>query len=396
MLDDIIKYENEHSSLDFKAIQYTKAKYTDLLIDIMAMANADIETQRLIIVGVKHRTSGERELIPIEKNQFIDVATYQQLIYENIEPELTIDYEPYQYGDMLLGVIQINYCDQQPYMLKKDYAKLKRGDCYIRKGTFQLKATRSDFERMYEKRNSKNSFENNIEIGFASTDFSNEIIVAPLEKSELQSDREAKKIRDVIQSKEKAKENLEKNSSISSLMINKVVGNPFDYVPYEKRSIPTLRRNLENIKETYKEDDIYEIFELKAFKLNFEIFNKASEYIEDAYVEIEILKEEAFLVNSEILEKPTHDIFQQINTHKIMHKMSYPSVEENEEKYFISNSIGNIKHQIKTKIFDEDLRLVIFKVPGSSEILLHLKLYGKNLSLPIEKELKIKVVEEDA
>ena len=393
MLDDIIKYENEHSGLDFKAIQYRKDKYADLLKDIMSMANANIESDRLIIIGVKHRPNGEKEFLPIEKVQFVDASTYQQLVHENIEPELLIDYEPYQYEDILLGVIRLSNCTQQPYMMKKDYTQLKKGDCFIRKGSYQKKVARADLEQMYEKRNSSQcQFVDNVDIGFFDTNFMDEILLSPLKKIELRSEREEKKIKDIIQLKEQSKKDSETSSLSRSLMINKIVENPLAYVPYEKRSISTLYRNLEKIKETYKEDDVYEILELKAFKLNFEILNKASEYIEDAYAEIEILKDDSFHINSEILEKPYHGMFPQIPHEKFLNSMSYPHVEEDKEKYFISNSIGNIKHQIKTEMFDEDLRLIIFKVPESSEIIIHLKLYGKNLSLPIEKELKIKVL----
>ncbi len=393
MLDDIIKYENEHTGLDFKAIQYKKEKHSELLKDIVAMANADIQGERLVIVGIKHKPNGEKEFLPIQTDEFIDVSTYQQLIHENIEPELSISYEPYNYEGNLLGILKLQGCIEQPYMLKKDYGKLKRGDCFIRKGTIQMNVTRFDLERIYSRRYFNNPFTDKIELGFSDSKFSSEIDVKPLiiKNLELRSDRESKKIKEAIESKKNESE-LEKaylaTSSLASVM-------PLQAVPYKNRSISTLHNSLKNIKKDYEKDDYYEICELHSFKLNIDILNKATEYIEDASVELEIMKEEGFFISTEILEKPNHNLFPQINTNSIMNKMSYPNVENSDDKYFVSQHIGNIKHQIKTKIFNEDIRMVIYGVPQSSKIMLQLTLYGKNLSDPIKKELMIRVKEEN-
>jgi hypothetical protein len=43
-IDNLIAYENEHSTLGFKAIQYDRDKHEALLKDILAMANAQVES----------------------------------------------------------------------------------------------------------------------------------------------------------------------------------------------------------------------------------------------------------------------------------------------------------------------------------------------------------------
>jgi hypothetical protein len=42
-LDDLIKFENENTSVDFKATQYFKPVHEHLVKDLLAMANADVE-----------------------------------------------------------------------------------------------------------------------------------------------------------------------------------------------------------------------------------------------------------------------------------------------------------------------------------------------------------------
>jgi len=116
---DLIKCENENTSLDFKGIQYEKKQHENLIRDIMSMANADVGNDRHIIIGVNHKASGDREILNIKRRDFIDSAIYQQIIRENIEPEIKLDYLPYEYEGKLLGILKISNCFDQPYMMKK-------------------------------------------------------------------------------------------------------------------------------------------------------------------------------------------------------------------------------------------------------------------------------------
>ncbi len=139
-IDELIRYENENSSLDFKVVQYTKDKHEDLIKDILSMANANVEGEKYIIVGVKHKTSNDRDIIGIKKEDFSDSATYQQLIRENIEPDILIEYSPYEIDGKYVGIFRIKEANNKPYMMKKDFGKkLKKGDCFIRKGVFKLR-----------------------------------------------------------------------------------------------------------------------------------------------------------------------------------------------------------------------------------------------------------------
>jgi hypothetical protein len=137
-----------------------------LLKDLIAMANANVTGDRHIIVGMKHFPNGNRKFWTINKSEFVDSATYHQLARENIEPEIHFDYTPYGFEGCLLGVLRIYDCDDQPYMMRKDYGSLRAGDAWIRKGTHQPRLMRADLNRIWEKRS--NEFTANIKIGFDS------------------------------------------------------------------------------------------------------------------------------------------------------------------------------------------------------------------------------------
>ena len=151
-LDDLIMFENENTRLDFKLTEYTKPEYSALLKDIISMANANTSESRYLIIGLKPKSNGDRGIIGIQ-NELTDPSTYQQLIIENIEPELYVEYSAYRFEDKIMGVFKIQNCINQPYLMKKDYGdnknKLRKGDGFIRKGTHQTRIMRADFDSFY-------------------------------------------------------------------------------------------------------------------------------------------------------------------------------------------------------------------------------------------------------
>jgi hypothetical protein len=147
-LEEIILTQNESSNLDFKANQYRKEKFEDFLVDIISMANANTYNSRYIVVGVKAHANGEKEFIGINET-FTDEAIYQQVVHENIEPDIKLEYFSLTTKGVLLGVFHLSDFQDPPYMLKKDYGKLKKGDSFIRKGSHQTRLTRKDFDKIF-------------------------------------------------------------------------------------------------------------------------------------------------------------------------------------------------------------------------------------------------------
>lgn len=142
----LVQTESEH--LDFKKGLYVKSNYDSLLKDVMAMANAKINGSRYIIFGVKESAKQEKELFNITEP--VDSATYQELVFENIEPQLNCELHYLTYKDHLLAILKIVEPKSQPYLLKKDYNKLHKGFCYIRRGSKNDFALRSDFDYFYK------------------------------------------------------------------------------------------------------------------------------------------------------------------------------------------------------------------------------------------------------
>lgn len=147
-ISELIEIGYECDYLDFKESQYINEKKTDLLKDILAMANSRHNGDKFIIVGVKDRPEG-KEIKGIKPSDFIDSSNYTQFILSNIEPEIQFDYFKYEYKGSVLGVFRIYETDNKPYMMRKQFDRLNEGYCLIRKGSTNTLARRSDFDYMY-------------------------------------------------------------------------------------------------------------------------------------------------------------------------------------------------------------------------------------------------------
>lgn len=357
------------------------------------MANADVDGERYIIVGVDYKNSNDRVLVGINKNDFIDSAIYQQLIIENIEPQINFDYFSHEINGICFGIFRIINCDNQPYMMKKDQKNLKKGQWFIRKGDSQFPFTREDLDRIIAKKIGLKKFSGKVNIYFSGSAQSQEIILPVAYEIELPSEKAAKKIQAIIDEKKSLGQ--QPSEQFSCLKYIPVISFPGTYVPYEQRSIEELERTLVNIKETYKEDDYYEFFELRSHKLNITIINEGDEYIEDATFQIDINKVAGFRVLDKIYKKPEHNLASSFKIPDF--NLGYPEIEYNETfTRIIQSKKGlrswNIKHLIPDEVFIEPLRILLQKNLAGEILELKCKLYGKNLKEPIEEILKIKVV----
>lgn len=401
-LQDLILYENENSSLDFKSVQYQKEQHADLLKDVISLANAEVSGDRLIVIGVKHKPSGERDLIGISKEAFIDDAIYQQLVRENIEPEIRFSYAPFEVNGKLLGVLRIEPCEDQPYMMRKQYEKLERGDAFIRKGTHQTKLTRADMDGIYSAKLARARLGERVRVGFGK-ELAGSLHLSALKDFVFPSYRAAEDLKAILE-KKRAEE--AKSEAVPSLpqaieliklmkaMDTATMRNAFlGPVPYERRTIPEIEKALENVRETYHDDDWYELLEVGAHKVNVSVLNEEGQYIEDATFVLSVPKMQGLMVAPKLFRKPKSTgmpfglIIPKVDID--IEATRYPKVEESEEFFTITDHAGDIKHHILTDLFEVSPRVVFAERLIGEVIPLTYKLLAKNLQTPIYGTLSL-------
>lgn len=386
-----IQHEREGSKLDFKKTPYVKENYHELLKDIMSMANVPTDDKRYIVIGVKEYPDSTKEYFSIPKEEIVDQATFQQIVRDNIEPTINFSYYPIELEESTLGIIEIKNCDDAPYMMKKNYGSfLKKGDCFIRKGSQTEKLTRRDLDEILKFKSNK-IFNEKILFGFGEG-LELQLTVSGVRDLDLPSQRARRKIESILKEK---KNNLEKESKLSHLekLTRSMprISSPFQSEPYENRSIEQLEENLKNIKNAYKDHDWYYVGEEKAQKINFTLINNGNEYLNDVSVEIFIPVESATVMRT-IHEKPKNREEYLRASIPNVENFYYPNVEKKSNMYIVRQDVGALKHHQPKEIFNCDLRVFFSERNIGETFSWSYIIYAKNLPNPIKGSLIIEVI----
>lgn len=389
-IDDIIQYENESNYLDFKSIQYKKENYEDLITDLLAFANANVDGDKLIIIGIKKTPAGEITIIGIKQDEFIDSSVYQQIINENVEPDLNFDYTPYEYQGKILGLITIKNNNDKPYLLKKSFKNLKKGDGYIRKGPHNVRLTRPDLESIYKQKQRIN-FQGSLDIYFSEYKTSY-IQLQVLRDYKLPSTIEKEKIESILlQRKEKPYLNQVGNIHMS-IMRNYAMSNMFRNKSYDEKSDEELKNDLLTVEKDYRKHDAYDLFELNSHKINISVLNKGSEYIEDASIQLYIKNIEGLIIADKEYHKPVDKSEFKIFTEPIIPFRKYPEVTVHDNMYIVNESIGDIKHLIPQDVFKIPIHIILCPNLINKKIDIEVKIFARNISNPISSNLEIECI----
>jgi len=134
---DALRYKSEGTDLDFKSEQYRFAggndfEKSEMLKDILAMANAWRDGTGYILLGLKDNRPHLAEVVGISES--IDDSRLQQFVNSKVKPKLTFRYEEHLYEGKTVGVIVIPK-QKRPFFIANLYGKLKSNVAYVRRGS---------------------------------------------------------------------------------------------------------------------------------------------------------------------------------------------------------------------------------------------------------------------
>jgi len=121
-------------------------KKSELIKDIVAIANSTVDKSGLIILGVDN--SIPHNIVGMKRS--IDDAQLQQLLKDKIYPDVKFIFYNIKLANSLIGVMHIFPSLKRPHIVSKDYGKLREGQLLIRKGSSTRGMTAEDlFECFY-------------------------------------------------------------------------------------------------------------------------------------------------------------------------------------------------------------------------------------------------------
>lgn len=161
-------HENECTYLDFKQAQYPFAGENDevkseLLKDILALANAEKNHDGFILIGVQENRGGRAKILGVASH--LNDHDLQQFVDSKTQRPLVFSYEVAPCDGASIGIIRVPI-QQRPLFLKNDFGKLRKSIVYYRLGSSTKDASPDDLWR-WGQQAATNTDEPKLEIQFA-------------------------------------------------------------------------------------------------------------------------------------------------------------------------------------------------------------------------------------
>jgi len=116
---------------DLKFINTSEKKKSEIVKDIVAIANATTTGPGFIFFGVHPEHPNIIKGIT-ERN---DDSNFQQLVEGKVEPNIDFVYYEVNYGNLDVGVIHVEPSLKRPHIITKNYGILRKGQILIRRGS---------------------------------------------------------------------------------------------------------------------------------------------------------------------------------------------------------------------------------------------------------------------
>lgn len=147
-------YRSEDPSVDYKSEQYVfskqdlpedglskqertawlETKKSELLKDVLAMANAWREGPAYILLGFKENKPHQPTLVGLDPSKLYDDAQFQQFIGSKVNAPLHFKYAVREFQGRPIGFITIER-QQRPFYAITDYGSVAKNVVYVRRGS---------------------------------------------------------------------------------------------------------------------------------------------------------------------------------------------------------------------------------------------------------------------
>ncbi len=371
------------TAIQFRESAYGTAGIREFLRDVIAMANANLEGPRHIVVGMHAAKNGKRQVSEIPAADFEGKPSYQGVVNEFIEPQVRIRYEPVTIDGQRVGIYEIGDCQDRPYMMRVDLCEtLRRGDAYARVNDAAIKLGRRQLQAMFEQKFRDSISAADVEIGFPGEIIHKQAYLPSVSLEGLPSLVAARKIEQMIDIR-RGMRSAGSTTMVARLTHARLFGTDR---PYEHRSTETLSEEMLQVAADYRDQDERYLFDEHATRLQLIVSNQGGEAISDASLTIMMPNHPAFHVakrlpkvlrNSGFVDRPPED------------QARYPVVSMSEDAVKVTAKIGDIACQEHVEVFDAPLRVCVGEELAGRKIGVQYTLRAQNLRASARGKLRL-------
>lgn len=369
-------------------VQFRKSPYgskgtRQFLIDVLAMANANVRGCRYIFVGIDFDRQGNRLLHKVADVDFSGKPSYVSLTTEFIEPPVRISYRSLSLEDKQLGVYEIGDCQDRPYMMRADQSEsLRRGDAYIRVNDSAVKMGRGQLQDLFERKFRDSVSSDRIEIGFPGEIIHKSLRLPTVDLAQLPSAVASGKLKQLIEIRSNTR-GTGSTTAVTRLTHARLFGAEN---PYEDKTPTTLMQEKSQLRQQHHDDDQHFLFEANGSTLQLVVYNQGEESIQDASLSLVLPNHEAFHVAAgPPASRNTNPLLDQLPTGP----MGYPSVKLKDDSILVAGNLGDVPSGEPVEVFGLPLRLCAGSELRGRRIGIRYSLFGRNLREPARGSLRL-------
>jgi len=371
------------TGVQFRHSAYGRDGIESFLRDVLAIANAEVEGNRHIVVGVDFDARGRKQARTIDAEDFSGKPSYQSLANEYIEPPVRIRYKPVSLDGKRVGVFEVGDCQDRPYMMRADFSeKLRRGDAYKRVKNMPVKMGRRQLMELFERKFRDSVSASDIEVGFPGEIIHKEFAIPTCDLAAMPSALASIKLEEMLNIRNKSK-NSGSTTMVARLTHARLYGTED---PYVDRSPDDIMQELGQIRSKYRNPDNHFLFDDRAEKLQLVVYNQGEEPIIDASLAIALPNHNSFYVADSPPKRRIDDRYVDRSPDEIA---SYPAVALKDDSVGITAKIGDIPVGEPTEVFVSPLLLCVGRELSGRRFGIRYRLHGQNLRAPASGQLKL-------
>lgn len=372
------------SGVQFRRHAYGQDGIRAFLRDVLALANAAVEGNRYLVVGVGIDADGRKQHHAVPADDFSGKPSYQALVNEFIEPPIRLHYKPVSVDGTRVGVFEIGDCQDRPYMMRIDFDEgLRRGDAYKRVNDAAVKMGRRQLMELFEQKFRDAVSSSDIELGFPGEIIHKEITFPTCDLSQLPSALASQKLEEMLRIRKKSL-SFGSTTMVARLAHARLYGTDN---PYEHRSPEEIMAELSEIRSKYRNEDANFLFRERAQKLQLVAYNQGEDALVDASLSLVLPNHGSFYVADSLPRRFVSDRFIERTPDELAR---YPAVMLKDDAVQVSCAIGDLPAGEPVEVFPAPLRMCIGSELGGRRFGVRYSLHAQNLRAPVRGRLKIR------
>ena len=369
-------------------VQFRNSAYGDegipsFLRDVLAIANASVDGNRYIVVGVDFDNKGRKRTLAIDPEDFSGKPSYQSIANEFIEPPIRIRYKPVSFDGTRIGVFEIGDCQDRPYMMRADFSeRLRRGDAYKRVKNVPVKMGRRQLMELFEHKFRDSVSAGDIEVGFPGEIIHKEFAMPTCDLATMPSALASAKLEEMLNIR-----NISTSSGSTTMVARLTHARLYGTEdPYVDRSLEDILLELDQIHNKYRHQDNHFLFGDHSEEMQLVVYNQGEEPIIDASLAIALPNHNAFYVADAMPKRRVNNRFVDRTPDEIS---SYPAVILKDDLVHVIAKIGDIPVGEPIEVFASPLLMCIGSELRGRRFGMRFQLHGQNLRVPAKGQLKI-------